>query len=300
MPRSIQCETSGACELDEAVTGIANVGFDPACESSLAQTALWLRRLTNNRTFLGDLLVDQLKHHGRTAPIESGYSPQAIILSPRCGDVFLRANIWPSEKDQCFQASGARTFVYGVPHDHNFSFLTSGYFGPGYRSEYYEYDYACVAGYAGESAELKFIERGALSEGKMMLYRAHVDIHSQIPPESLSVSLNVMHVDPAQHWFDQYGFDLEEGAITKILSPNSTEVFMRAAVATGHREAVDLAEQFGKSHPSDRLRLATYEARALLLKENADRDALWREAELSGSRMLEAVARKKRKSLAIS
>lgn len=122
--------------------------------------------------------------------------------------------------------------------------------------------------------------------------------HSQIPPESLSVSLNVMHVDPAQSWFDQYGFDLEDGSITRVLSPNSTEVFLRTAVATGQEEALDLAERFSRSHPSDRLRLASYEARALLASETQERDALWREAELSGSRMLSESAKVKREELA--
>lgn len=298
MPQLIECASNESCELEGAISAIAEFGFDPSQEESLENTAFWLRKLTNNRTFLGDMLIDQLKADSRNSPIDSGYSPQAIVLSPRCGDVFLRANIWPSEQDQCFHASGAKTFVYGVPHDHNFSFLTSGYIGPGYQSDYYEYDYGSVAGYAGEKPELKFIERSALSEGKMMLYRAHLDIHSQIPPESLSVSLNVMHVDPAQHWFDQYGFDLDSGEITKVLSPNSTEVFMRVAIATGHQDALDLAEQFGRSHPSDRLRLATYEARSLLLDEETERDKLWREAELSGCRMLEAVAKTKRSAVA--
>ena len=297
MPLVIECMSDEECELDDAIEGIAEVGFDPHCKTWIAATARWLRKLTNNRAFLGDMLIERLKNHDRGDPIDSGYGPQAIVLSPRRGDVFLRANIWPSEQDQCFRASGAKTFVYGIPHDHNFSFLTSGYLGPGYQSDYYEYDYGSVAGYAGEKPELKFVERSALSEGKMMLYRAHLDIHSQIPPESLSVSLNVMHVDPAQHWFDQYGFDLDSGEITKVLSPNATEVFMRVAISTGHHDALDLAEQFGKAHPSERLRLATYEARSLLLDEDTERDELWREAELSGSRMLAAVAKGKRAAL---
>jgi hypothetical protein len=61
---------------------------------------------------------------------------------------------------------------------------------------------------------------------------------------------------------------------------------------------LDLADQFGKSHPSDRLRLATYEARSLLLADQAARDMLWREAELSGSRTLAAIARGKRTTVA--
>ncbi|RGP40097.1 hypothetical protein BPTFM16_00373 [Altererythrobacter insulae] len=297
MPLVIECMSDEECELDDAIEGIAEDGLDPHCKTRIAATARWLRKLTNNRAFLGDMLIERLKNHDRGDPIDSGYGPQAIVLSPRRGDVFLRANIWPSEQDQCFRASGAKTFVYGIPHDHNFSFLTSGYLGPGYQSDYYEYDYETVAGFPGEKPELKFVERSALNEGKIMLYRAHTDIHSQIPPESLSVSLNVMHVDPAQHWYDQYGFDLEKGEVSKVLSPNSTEVFLRCAVATECEEALDLAEHFGKSHPSDRLRLASFESRSLLLSKGAERDALWREAELSGSRMLEAVAKDRREFL---
>ena len=44
---------------------------------------------------------------------------------------FIRANFWPSERDSVFKASGNSPFFYHVPHDHNFSFLTVGYLGPG-------------------------------------------------------------------------------------------------------------------------------------------------------------------------
>ena len=294
MPRVIEIESAEDCALEECVEGFVNQGFDPDCEDSLEHAAVWLRKLTNNRTFLGDILIDYLKPTHRGGMIESGFSPQAIVLSPNIDGTFMRANIWPSERDQCFQSSGAESFVYGVPHDHNFSFLTSGYFGPGYRSDYYEYNYESVAGYVGERVPLRFVERATLSPGKLMLYRAHRDVHNQIPPESLSVSLNVMHIGPGQAWFDQYGFDLDRGEIARVLSPNSTEIFLRIAVGAGHAEAIDLAAEFGKTHPSDRIRLASYEARALAAGDAASRDALWREAELSGCRMLVETARQKR------
>ncbi len=297
MPRLIHAETAEQCSLGDCVDAMATQPFDPSDEGNLAASALWLRRLANNRTFLGDVLLDQIRNRHREPEMESGYGPQSITLSPTVGGTFLRANIWPSERDHCFQESGARSFVYGVPHDHNFAFLTAGYLGPGYLSDYYEYDYEEVAGYPGEKAGLRFIERTALSEGKMMLYRAHLDIHSQLPPASLSVSLNIMHIGPAQGWYDQYGFDLDQGTVTRVVSPNSTEVFLRAAIATGEAEALDLAERFGQSHPSDRLRLASFEARAMLHEDVVAQDALWREAELSGCRMLEAVAKQKRKVL---
>ena len=300
MPQVFDMADDTSCELAECAEAIGANGWDARDEESTAAAAIWLKRLANNRDFLGDFLIHQLESQYRKNVVESGYGPQAIVLSPLSNGTFLRANIWPSEQDHCYQASGAKTFVYGVPHDHNFSFLTVGYLGPGYRSDYYEYVYEDVAGYAGEECELKFIERSALHEGKLMLYRAHKDIHSQLTPEKLSISINVMTVDTALSWYDQYGFDLEEQRVERVLSPNSTEAFLRVAIATGHESALDLAEQFGRNHPSDRLRLASFEARSLLQEDAAARDALWREAELSGSRMLEGVAKTRRAALALS
>ena len=300
MPLVIDNPSSESCSLPEAIEALAALDFDPRDEGNCAEAAKWLRRLTNNREFLGKALIDRLAGRvsgGAGLSGESGYGPQAIVLSPLRGNMFLRANIWPAPHDLCFQTSGAKNFVYEVPHDHNFSFLTSGYCGPGYRSDYFEYDYDHVVGYPGEKAGLRFVERSALHEGKLMLYRAHVDVHSQLPPEALSVSLNVMHVDPAQAWFDQYGFDLERGEVARVLSPNATEAFLRVAVSSGTQDALDYAQQVGHSHPSERLRFASFEARAGLLEDQDDRDALWREGELSGSQMVAAMAKEKRASL---
>ena len=295
MPSAIDIPAQVECSLEQAVEALAKLDFDPRNEDSVWQAAYWLKRLNHNRNFLSEILLDRLRGMGKSA-IESGYGPQAIILSPLRGQTFLRANIWPSEKDLSFVNSGAQTFVYGVPHDHNFSFLTTGYLGPGYRSDYYTYEYENVTGYPGEKANLKFVERSALSQGKLMLYRAHLDVHSQLPPESLSVSLNVMHVDPAQCWYDQYGFDPELDQVTGVLSSNATEVFLRTAVASGSEEAIAYAEWVGQTHPSERLRLASFEARAGLMPSAEERDVLWGEAERSGSVLLANVAAGRRKA----
>ncbi|MEP3049966.1 MAG: transposase [Erythrobacter sp.] len=297
MPHVIDAKSMADCTPEECIEALSVIRFEPRSEESTDQCAVWLRKLTNNRTFLGDMLIEQIQQDHKQAGVDSGYGPQAIVLSPLRGNVFLRANIWPATDDLCFRNSGAKSFVYDVPHDHNFSFLTSGYLGPGYRSDYYEYDYSDVAGFAGEKARLRFIERSALNEGKLMLYRAHRDIHSQLPPESLSVSLNIMHVDPAQHWYDQYGFDLNDARVERVLSPNSTEAFLRIAIATGSDEACDFAEWVGSNHPSDRLRLASFEARALRTRSIAERDDLWRQAENSGSLLLELAAQHHREKL---
>lgn len=300
MPVVIDNPADDVCSLPECIAALDDLGFDADDPDSTASAALWLRRLANNRDFLGDLLVDRLKG-AAGAGVASGYGPQAIILSRpranRANAAFLRAAIWPSPRDHVFRTSGAASFVYGAAHDHNFDFLTVGYCGPGYASDYFEYDYEALAGYPGEDAGLRFTGRATLSPGKLMLYRRHVDVHSQQPPESLSVSLNVMRVDPTQAWFDQYGFDIDTGTVTRWLNANASEAFLRVAVASGANSARDYAEWIGKHHPSDRLRLASFTARADQCSDPVQADRLWRAAELSGSRMVAGAARMRRAGL---
>lgn len=302
MPRLIDCQDSGTATLEEALDALDAGGFASRDEESLAAASLALRRLSNNGEFLGDMLVDRLSATRPSgAETANGYGPQSLVLSQARNGYFLRANIWPSPRDSVFASSGAETFVYGLPHDHNFSFLTVGYFGPGYRSAYYEYEYADTIGYEGEKPGLRFIEESALEKGKMQLYRAHIDIHDQIPPESMSVSLNVIEIDEASCWFDQYGFDLESGAITGTINPNATETFLQVAVGLGGAEAIDLADRFGRTHPSERIRLASFAARADLCGDAAAREAVWAEAERnSGSLLVARVADRQRRALEIA
>jgi hypothetical protein len=297
MPRVFALEDERACELEDCVEALRQSGFDPAEEGSLLHAAGWLRRLGNNRAFLGDLLVEELKNRHRESEEKSAYGPQVVMLSRPQGDFFIRANIWPSEDERVVRASGGASFVYGLPHDHNFDFLTVGYFGPGYWSDYYEFDYEALDGWTGEPAGLRFIERARLEPGKLMQYRAHRDVHRQWPPEALSVSLNVMHAATAQGWFDQYRFDVGKDEVAGIVNGGASEAFLRIATGLGSAEALDLAESFARSHPSHRMRLAAWESRAGIEADLEARDAVWRQAEGAGSRYVAMEAKARRAEL---
>lgn len=298
MPRVIEHADTRAIGLAECTERLATRGFDPADEESLLAAAGDLRQLGNDPTFLGDLLIEELKRRCEPDPEASAYGPQTLILARPSAQVFLRANIWPSPDEHVLRASGTAPFYFDLPHDHNFSFLTLGYFGPGYWSDYYEYDFESVAGYIGEPVDLRFVERTRLDKGKLMLYRAHCDVHVQHPADAMSVSLNVMQMAPHQGWFDQYRFDLEGNTIAAILSHGASEVTLRLAVALGLEDARDLAEDFGRSHPSDRMRLAAWQAQAAVATDAGARDMVWRRAEASGSLLVAGEARRQRMALA--
>ena len=257
MARELKPVSPGQLSLEECVARIDRVGFDPSDERSLANAAETLVGLAANRTFLGDILIAQLA--GTMKRADTAYGPQALMLVPPRNGYFVRANIWPARADPAFRASGAASFVYGLPHDHNFDFLTVGYFGPGYVSDYWEYDRTAVRGEVGEPVDLRFIERAALHEGRVLHYRAHRDVHCQHPPDSLSVSLNICAANPAQGWFDQYRFDPDQARIAGVLNPSASEMLLRLGAALGSGEAKALARDFAQHHPSIALRRSARE-----------------------------------------
>lgn len=297
MPCLIDVADPAACTLGDAVAALDAVPFDPSDAASLDHAALWLRRLGNNRNFLGDVLVESLTQRHRDEPAQ-GYGPQVIMLTAPGSSSFLRCGIWPGREDGMLGASGKESFVYGLPHDHNFSFLTHGYFGPGYWSEFYEYDYDGVTGWSGELAHLRPTGRHRLEPDRIMLYRAHVDVHLQLPADALSVSVNVMHAVPAIRWLDQYTFDVEKGTIAQNVDCGPSETFLRLAVAMGNGQGLDLAETFARRHPSDRLRVTAWDALATREAGAGARDRVWAAAEASGSLMVAMEARSRRAEIA--
>lgn len=272
MPRLIDPPAVPAHDLEEVAARLDESGVDLSDEASLAQCADLLAGLARNRDFLADRVIAELKASYKGQLETNRYSAQVFLLHRSPRGYFLRANLWPAERDAAYAASGAQAFAYGLPHDHNFNFLTTGYWGPGYISDYYDYDPEAVDGRLGEPLNLKFVERSSLSEGRMMLYRAHRDIHSQLPPEQLSVSLNIM--DEGEHipWRDQYIVDLEAGTIARRPTLTPAEMLLRCAVhLTGNGK--DIAEQFAKTHPVPRVRANAIAALAAV-EEGASRTAV--------------------------
>ena len=257
MPRLIPCPEDGApIALAELVQALNDQGFDPADEESFAAAGPLLKRLAGNRDFLADIALAELKDRCSRQSLENRYSSQVIILHRASEDYFIRANFWPSERDSVFKASGNSPFFYHVPHDHNFSFLTVGYLGPGYWSDYYEYDHEAVIGLPGEKVDLRFIGRAKLDLGKVMLYRAHRDVHDQLPADDMSVSINIMHAAPGLPFLNQHRFDPKRCEIVSILNRSSTEALLSLAANHDGGNARDLVESFAARHPCDRIRFA--------------------------------------------
>ena len=292
MPRVIDTATEERIELAELVERLEAGPFDSQDEDNFASWGPELKKLANNRNFLADLMIAELKQRCRGQVEGNQYSAQVIMLHAASGRFVIRANFWPALKDSVIRHSGTDPFFYNVPHDHNFSFLTVGYFGPGYWSDYYEYDYGEVVGYPGEPVDLRFIERSRLEPGKVMLYRAHKDVHLQLPADEMSVSLNILETSHSSAFRDQYRFDVESRTVDGILTRTSLEPMLALAAHYGGDEGMDLIADFAARHPSDRIRWCALRARAAAAPTLDGRIALFEQATGSGSALVAAMAKR--------
>jgi hypothetical protein len=280
MPRLIQPPDDGAViDLAALVDWCESSAFDPGCEDGLAEAAPMLRALSRNRAFLADFAIAELKTRCAGQRKVNPYSAQVLLLRPPTNRYVLRAAFWPAAQDHVVRASGPATFLYHVPHDHGFDFLTVGYLGPGYGSDYYDYDAAEVAGADGEQVALRFVERSYLTEGRMLLYRANRDIHAQLPPDALSVSLNILASAPDQGWRRQYRFDTAGNMIAQGMTVASAQMLLELAAGCGTGNALDLAHDFAARHPVDAMRLTAWRAIGTTLQgAEAQRDHVERGA----------------------
>lgn len=217
----------------------------------LMSLAPLLKRLGNNRKFLAERILDEMSR-----PYElqrsNPYDPQVFLLHG--GDenfpYLIRACFWPSTKDSIMRSSQPRTFAYEHPHSHNFSFLTIGYHGPGYVSDYFLYDDRKVIGVENEDVELINTGRKQLSPGAIFFYRANVDVHEQHPPESFSISLNIVQLNPRVEERNQYIFDTRRRRISAVENKKPTAVMAYLAAAIGEEECTELL-RWNASHAKD-------------------------------------------------
>ena len=281
MPRLIHADPKDSIELGDLVEMLKGGPFDPEDEECVAEWGPALKRLANNRRFLGDLIIEELKQRCAGQVGNNQYSAQVVLLHKEA-TFALRANFWPAEGDSALANSGRDPFFYDLPHDHNFTFVTVGYHGPGYWSDYYEYENDRVTGYPGEKVDLRFIERSRLEEGKLMLYRKHRDVHCQLPPDALSVSLNIVAVSPTSDFRDQYRFDLDRFEVAGIINHSAMETLLRLAAHVGGENGRDLVEHCAVHHPSGRTRFAALQAKASVLPDVASRIALFEDSARTG------------------
>jgi len=259
MPVEIDVSDEDGClPLSDFVSYIEGVELDFSRSDDVLIGARALKKLANNRSFLLEEMFAEL---GALSEFQSAnhYLPQVFVL--HSSDRYaVRANVWKPLAPIQRSIPG---FRYDICHDHNFHILTVGYFGPGYQSRVYTYQAGDVVGQLGEEVHLRPEGLFTLSEGKVALYRAKEDVHIQLPPEKLSISLNLIPKDRNQYQ-PQCQFDEQTGRICRYLQISGSEFIVRLSGFLGAEDSLDLLNRVSKTHSSLMVRALAKVAHAQL------------------------------------
>lgn len=289
MALTIRASGSEKISLEE-FTEICNEQMDPEDEASVVAMAPWLQKLGNNKSILINHVNDYLATIADTE-MSGGYTSQSFVISSLKGG-YLRANIWVKSKSYAGDTSWEDSlYTYNYPHNHNFQLLTVGFWGSGYRTDIYELEMSDLLGYPGESVKLDFLENTTLPEGKVMYYRRSLDVHTQLPPEEFSISLNLMPADKSIAITEQYDFDLTSSCIRDIVGGQveAQVSLLTMARHMGDDKTAELCGQIAATNPNHRTRLAAFRCSAEL--GDVETSVVWRQAADDSSLLIRQYAR---------
>lgn len=274
MALSIPCNTARVVTMQEYLDHV-NAEVDLRDEDSLAASAPALRALANDRELVVKELNRRIEQYVSGEAIPAGQS----LLLGHGNDFYVRANIWPAISDMASGRAYQDQFAYNLAHDHNFSFMTVNYLGPGYETELYEYDYGAIEGYIGEPVDLRSVEKVRFASGTVMLYRASRDVHVQYAPTELTITLNLMVAHPEVRIRDQFFFDLQTRTIAGYppeIAASARASLLNLAGHLGNGSTQQLLSDIAERHPCRRTRLTAFEAWAR--QRPSDLESIWAKA----------------------
>lgn len=227
---------------------------DPERPETMMAVGEELVMLANNRDLVARLFEREIM---RPRGVRSMYSPQScVIFSER--RFYARLNFWPAlPTDPRRRNILSRLYSYQGYHDHNFSFLTTNFFGPGYETDIYEYEHDAVDGVIGEDVRLRHTGVLQLKKGDIFLFEKGKDIHEQSAPSETSASINLILRNSRDTVADeQYHFDVERSRIASYVDTtgHKQNTFFGFARSIRDERTTELIAEIAHSHPARSVR----------------------------------------------
>jgi len=239
----------------EELLDLAEREVDPREPAGLLALAEPLYGLAGDPALMQTCIKHSLAHWRQGS--SHFYSSQSCHIASR-GVFAIRINLWPLlPADPRRRAILADVLSYFDYHDHNFSFITANYFGPGYATEMYSYQRGDTAIYPGKAVDLVYHGRHTLDANTVLLYEQYRDIHMQLPPARLSASLNLMMTPPDAGLTDQFYFDIKAGRVRDYVASASHKRVNALGFARHFHDGQTLAllQEILETHPCSRTRV---------------------------------------------
>lgn len=186
-------------------------------ESELYYASNMLNGLSINQPEIESFFRERLKEIS-SGKISFGFYKSQVLVVHINRKYILRIAIWPSKNDYIYENNDKDAFFYNIPHDHNFNLLTTCIHGSGYKTEFYSYNHDETEKKLLSKVNLEKKGLYNLAKGDTWFYESSSDIHIQHPPDTLSITLNIIENINAFDVKPQFHFDIENSLISEIIS----------------------------------------------------------------------------------
>jgi hypothetical protein len=239
---------------------------DPA---SLLKLVPYLRRLGNNRSFLAALVREQVEGQKKQG-VFAGQSPTWLLWNDR--HFMIRAVVWDQNSDD-----------HALDHNHNFDFLTLGYYGPGYCQNIFEFD-GHQELFPGKPVAIEHVGQDTLAQGQIRYFDSKRIIHSFPRKNAFSISINVIHKNEKPE--EQYSFDVQRGLVTAVLDPHFDKILVEMLGQIADERDMSWLQNLAQQLPTPYSRLSAIDALARF-----DREA-WKNFEKDRAELVRREARR--------
>ncbi|PSH12430.1 hypothetical protein B7R74_20310 [Yersinia pseudotuberculosis] len=230
----------------------------------MSDTASQLRALAASKEHILSIIIKDLENTDHFQP-QNYEQTQGFVLHST-PYYTIRLMLWIPPEHQ----AGTVPLSYNIAHDHTVDLMTVGFFGPGYRTSLYEFDYNEPIQRTDGLTRLDYKGEMYLRENEVIYYFANKDVHIQHEPESLSVSLNLVISKPdtsvRQTIFDIKPIDGDGNlwwgnprfnSIDKIISQRS---IFSALLTHGNMRTKKAIKHIAQNHEADEARALSWVA----------------------------------------
>lgn len=166
--------------------------------------------------------IKNLVETRRNYKISDGYGDTSFMLGGT-DRYSLRLVRWTPRKMIMLPNINNVGLAYDYPHNHDFNLITKGIFGDGYLTDVHRCDARNIIGMVGEDTPLTYQGRFQLSPGSVMWYDRYFDVHEQYPPETFSLSFNVIPIE-RDITIAQYVFDTKQNKISSFTQNRHSQI----------------------------------------------------------------------------
>lgn len=224
---------------------------EPFSEGFTQAAAHLLQRFSKNRY----AIREHIDRCGGIDMARKTFVPPQTFLVGSSARFSVRINVWPPIKNSEFVSQESALYAYGLAHNHDFNFLTIGYYGGGYTTDLYQIAPEETLLPPGSTVNLKNYRCERLSEGRVIAFSAFEDLHTQYPPEELSISINLI---PKRNpvGYDQAIFDTDVSKLVERVNTAAGRIATTIDVATAYpaERTYELIAEVGRTTDRQRVR----------------------------------------------